>query len=287
MRVLTILVRFGTKNYPRAEEDIDEIFRRQLPGVERTVVVVDNAIRPDAADTSGRRSLIGGDNTVFEFSGFDRAIEHVGTSVWSYDLVHFATSAFNTLYVAYLERFTAPLLSAIVGRPACCGHIDCYNEPVEALGFRHQHWIRSCFFFLPPVEAMALGGFVSVRDPARLFSGRPEAPFLEEAAIDATYRRYITDWLTGGDIGQGVTWHSQFGLNRDTLPIFERKALSIINEQVLAARLEAVGCRLVDVTWLSGRIDRFRTDGAFWKTPWATQLAHRDRDAIVLTAPAT
>jgi hypothetical protein len=156
---------------------------------------------------------------------------------------------------------------------------------VELLRFRSQHWIRSCFFVMPPTEARILGSFVSVSDPALFFSGRPEAPFLPEAPVSSTYRRYITSWLTGGDVGQGVKWHSSFGLDSETLPRFERKALSIMNEQLLAVRLRAVGCRLIDVTWLSTELAR-DPQNVRWDTSWCEQLAGRDRDRLLLQASA-
>jgi hypothetical protein len=241
---------------------------------------VDNSLPSAFVEHAGQRTVIGGDNSVFEFSGFDKALAFAGSAIHYYDLIHFATSAFDTLYVAYLERFTPVVLGALLGRRVCCGHIDCYNQPVEALGFRMQHWVRSCFFFLPPAEAMSLRGFVSLSDSSQLLSGHPEEPFLAEAPLDATYRRYITDWLTGRDIGQGVQWHSSFGLSRATLPTFSRKALCIVNEQVLSARLEAHGCRLVDVTWLSAMLRHRDSAAVPWGTPWRDQLAGRDRDAL-------
>ena len=95
-------------------------------------IVVDNALPRDVVEERDDGSvLIGGDNSAREFSAFDRALEFVGADIWSYDFVHFATSAFNTLYVAYLERFVPSLLAAAAGRPRCIGHIDCYNEPIE------------------------------------------------------------------------------------------------------------------------------------------------------------
>ena len=281
MRVLTILVRFGTEQYPRAEEELAGLFGRHAPKVDRTVVVVDNALPRETIQTEGSRTVIGGDNRVFEFSAFDRALEYVGSSIWSFDLVHFATSAFNTLYVAYLERFDTSLLSAIVGRPACVGHIDCYNEPIEVVQFRAQHWIRSCFFVMPPTEVKALGSFVSLPSPAPFFSGRPDAPFRSGAPLSQTYQRYITEWLTGGDIGQGVEWHSSFALSESTLASFERKALSIMNEQLLFIRLRALGCSLIDVTWLSTQLSHHASADVPWKTAWTDQLAGRDRDALI------
>jgi hypothetical protein len=283
-RVLTILARFGTEQYPHAEREIAELFGRQMPAVDRDVLVVDNA-RPRHAveERADGTIVIGGDNSAREFSAFDCAMDFVGSKIWSYDLVHFATSAFNRLYVAYLERFGTRLLEALMGRAVCVGHIDCYNEPVDVLTYRSQHWIRSCFFFLPPAEARALGSFVSVTEPARFFSGDPGEPFRADAPISARYREYITDWLTGGDIGQGVEWHSRFALTRETLPEFEQKTRAILNEQLLGIRLRAMGCRVIDVTWLSAMLRHRAPQDIAWNTPWREQLANRDRDVV---APA-
>jgi len=120
------------------------------------------------------------------------------------------------------------LLETVMHRPVCLGHIDCYNEAVEILSFRTLHWIRTCFFFLSPTEAQTLGSFVTIRDGGGLFSGNPSAPFCPDAPLSSTYRTYITNWLTGGDIGQGVAWHSSFALTSETLASFERKALAFL-----------------------------------------------------------
>jgi hypothetical protein len=278
-RLLTILARFGTDQYPRADAEVAEIVARQMPGVERTQVVVDNALARSSVVERPEGVVIGGDNRAREFSAFDRGLEFVGGDIWSYDLVHFATSAFKTLYTAYLDRFDAELVASIAGRPVSVGHIDCYNEPVDVLTFRSQHWMRTCFFILPPEEARGLGRFVSVADGREFFSGDAAAPFRADAPISPNYREYLTTWLTGGDIGQGVAWHSSFSLTRETLPVFEHKALSIINEHLLGIRLRALGCRLVDVTWLSTMLRQHGTTEIAWDTPWREQLANRDADA--------
>lgn len=283
-RILTILARFGTEQYPRAEEDIDDIFRRQLPDVERTVVIVDNALPPGFVERRPNGALIGGDNSAREFSAFDRALDFVGSRIWSHDLVHFATSAFRTLYVAYLDRIDAGALAAVNGRPVCLGHIDCYNDPIEVMTFRSQHWVRSCFFFLPPSEARALGRFAFVTGGSRFFSGDPDAPFRADAPVSPNYREYISNWLAGADIGQGVAWHSGFALTREALPAFEHKVVSILNEHLLGIRLRALGCRLVDVTWLSSELRRRSPAEIPWATSWRLQLANRDADALRLPA---
>jgi hypothetical protein len=195
--------------------------------------------------------------------------------------VHLATSAFNSLYVEYLERFDTRLLQSVVGRPVCIGHIDGYNDPVEVLGFHTQHWIRTGFFMFPPGEVKTLGSLVTVRDGGRFFSGNPDAPFRQQAPLSERYRQYIIGWLTGVDIGQGVQWHSHFPVTSETLPAFEHKALSILNEHLLAVRLRAAGCRLIDVTWLAAMLARRKRASVAWGTPWQQQLANRDRHALV------
>jgi hypothetical protein len=282
MKVLTILARYGLEQYPTAEEDLDAVVRRQLPGIDRDVIVVDNALASSSLHRRADRTVIGGDNRVREFTAFDRGIETVGSALSKYDVVHLATSAFNTLHTAYLERFTLPMLRAAATRAVCLGHIDCYNEPVRVGSYVSQHWTRTCFFFLPVAQVRALGSFVSIADGAAFFSGEPAAPFRADAPINATYRRYIIDWLTGADIGQGVSWHSRLALTPETLTAFEQKALCILNEQMLGVRLRALGCRLVDVTWADTVMRANRGSEVPWTTPWREQLAHRDRDAIAV-----
>jgi hypothetical protein len=284
LKVLSIVARHGTDAYPNAGRNVAAIFARQMPAVDRTAIVVDNALPREVVARSSEGVVIGGDNTAREFSAFDRAIEFVGASIWSYDLVHLATSAFDTLYTAYLDRFTPDVLAAIVGRPVCAGHIDCYNDPVEVLTFRSQHWIRSCFFMLPPAELKALGRLATLADGDGLFSGDPAAPFRPNAPLSRNYRDYITTWLAGGDIGQGVRWHSSFAVTQQTLAAFEQKTVSILNEHLLAIRLRALGCHVVDVTWLSAAVKRDAAADLPWGIDWREQLATRDAGAVRLRA---
>jgi hypothetical protein len=148
--------------------------------------------------------------------------------------------------------------------------------------FVSQHWIRTCFFFLPPAQVRALGSFVSIANRSAYFSGDPSAPFRSDAPISHTYRRYIIDWLTGQDIGQGMSWHSRLALTPESLATFELKALSILNEHMLSIRLRALGCPLFDVTWLSTLVGGTSAKQIPWQLTWRQQLANRDRDSITI-----
>jgi hypothetical protein len=282
VRVLTIMVRHGTEKYADAEEQLDALMGRLFPDVDRIRLVVDNALPRDTVEHSDKRTLLGGDNAAWEFSAFDRAVEWLGATVKDYDYIHFATSAFNELYTGYLERFNANVLRAASGRSVGIGHIDCYNEPVRICSYVSQHWIRTAFFFLPPAMVQALGSFVSVADSGIFFGGSAADPFKTAAPLSETYRRNVVGWLCGEDIGQGVQWHSRLTLSAEALPMFERKAAAIFNEHLLSIRLRSLGCRLVDVTWLSTVLLRSPIEQISWKLPWKEQLAARDRDRVVV-----
>ncbi len=281
MRILTLFLRYGTSKFPDAEARLDELFAAQLPEVERTTVVVDSALPADFVERHGhRRTVVGADNTFSEWSAADRAIAFVGNEIWSYDLVHLATAAFNTLYTRYLERIDTSLLRAILGRPCCLGHLDYYNEPVRVLTFRSQHWVRTSFVFLAPAELKALRSLVSFSEPSLLFSGDPRRPFQADAPLSESYKRYIYDWLVGADIGQGVRWHSGAPLDAGNLAAFERKTLAILNEHLLSIRLRALGCKLIDVTFLASHLARSPHQEVAWHLDWRRQLAARDVDRV-------
>jgi len=56
--------------------------------------------------------------------------------------------------------------------------------------------------------------------------------------------------------------------------------MSIFNEHLLAIRLRALGCRLIDVTWLSSMLRTRSAPEIAWATGWQEQLASRDCDSI-------
>ena len=224
-----------------------------MPDVERDVIVVDNALAGRDRDPGRRADADRRGQPGARVHRLQSRTGLAGVDVTAYDFVHFATSAFNTLYTSYLERFTPAVLRATSDAPSAWVTSTATTSRFTLVSYASQHWVRSCFFFLPPSMVRALGSFVSEGEGERFFSGDPASPFLADCPISARYQRYIIDWLTGSDVGQGVTWHSRLALTPEGLSAFEQKALCILNEQMLGVRLRALGCPLVDVTWLSTR----------------------------------
>jgi hypothetical protein len=278
MRILTLFIRHGSAKYPESEQKIED-FYKTLPGIEREFVILDNALPPsEPTETRDGVTILAGDNAAWEFSAWDRGVSWIGKAIWSYDLVHLVTSSFDTLYTDYIRRVSIPMLAWAAQHAVCLGHIDCFNEPVDILSYRSQHWIRSCFLFLPPCELKALGSLVTISSCRPLFSGDPASPFAVDAPLSANYRDYIIGWLTGRNIGQGVTWHSAFEATRENLEYFEAKTRAILNEHLLSIRLRAMGCGAVDITWLDGVLSPMRSVPL--NVMWREQLRNRLSDAV-------
>jgi hypothetical protein len=281
MRILTLFARHGTSKYPDALGELLAFYRRCLPSVRRELLVIDN----DFGSTGGPEGhpVIAGSNNIWEFSAWDEGLAHVGDAVHDFDFVHLVTSAFRTLYTRYIDRIDESLLERTRGRAVAIGHVDYYNEPVEICSTQTQSWLRSSFVFVPPTELKLMGRLGYVSDGSRFFSDDPQRPFRAGAPCSKNYQKYVLDWLTGPGTGQGVTWHSRFIINLETLPYFKAKALAMLNEQLLSIRLRRQGCAIVDATWLATYVTRVGRTALLGPIPnWRCQLAERDSDAVRL-----
>ena len=228
--------------YATAEQELFDLFRDQLPSVRRDVVVVDTALPLGVAEEEQGRLVMGGDNSAREFSAFDSGVARVGEKIWDYDLVNLTTAAFRSCYGTTWSAFNRQRSSAIAGRPACLGHIDCYNEPIQVAGCTSQHWVRTSCIFLPPLELKILGSLVSIRDPTPWFSGDPSRsvslgrPTLAGVSPIDHRLAHRSGHRARGEVAFGMA------LDPTTLPEFERKAQAILNEHLLGLRLRAAGC---------------------------------------------
>jgi len=262
MRIITLLVRHGTEKYPTAIEDIAALFSRQMPAVQWDLLVIDNALPEDhRQDIGPNRTLIGGSNAHWEFSGWDSGIKFLGERLDTYDLVNLATASFANLNPFYLDRINEEALQlafttdsfANFGRHIVeryvIGHIDYYNDLINIFGRPCQAWLQDSFLFLQPAELKKLGSRVSINDEiaAVIFSGDPAAPFRVDAPLPENFKQHLLQSLAGDA--------PLSPLSPDTLPWFQSKVLKVLNEQLLTIRLRAQGCAMLDGSWLATRAE--------------------------------
>ncbi len=251
MKILCLFVRHGTEQYPEALAQLDHWYARHGLLEQRTLWIIDNALSPEQTPVqlAPRTLLHAGDNQAWEFSAWARALREASAESETYDLVHFVTSAFNTLYTEYLKHFHREMLTYTLAKHACLGHIDSYPQPVQLGAATSQSWIRTCFFFMPWKAAVALAPWAAHPDTIRFFIAPTTRKFRADAPLSSEYQANITAWLEGQDMG-GHTWHSPVRDGPQENARFQSKALAILNEHSLALTLRAAQIRLIDFCWL-------------------------------------
>lgn len=253
MRVLVLFIRYGAEKYPDALADLDRIYQCHAPDLDRTTIVIDNALPLGVSRSVGKDTvLIGGDNTWWEFSGWQCAIDLFNKEIGEHDAIHFVTSAFRTHYTDYLERFSTRMIECAASRPIVAGHIDYYPYPIRFGTYVSRHWFRSSFWLVNPTELRRLRNLVTVDSREGLFSPQDDWPFVKGGPLSRGYQELIVDWLTSHQgTGQDTVWHSRFDLTAETRDLFQDKSIAILNEHLLSIRLRAQGTHLLDMTYLA------------------------------------
>ncbi|MCQ0029454.1 glycosyltransferase [Burkholderia glumae] len=253
MKLLTLFVRYGDRDYEGAFKRLCQMYQR-IGDLAYDALLIDTALPPGLHARLGPRvQLIGGDNTRREFSGWDTALAYLGPQIDQYDLVHVVTSAYENEYNGFYPYMSYGMFEfAAKNRDVALAHIDAYPAAARLLGRSFQTWGCSKFLIAAPERIRALGTFASPFPPELFFTSSRTAPFRQDAPLSRNYRQYLIDWLTGEGLPHGQ-WHSVFELSDANLERFRAKAMSIIDEHGLAMRLRESGARIVDFTWLHSR----------------------------------
>ena len=242
-RVLCLFLRFGAEG--KSLDDLMSWYNNRLQKSTYDIWVIDNKIKGSVKtiDDSSGFLLFSGDNRNWEFSGWQKIISLYKEEISKYDIIHFVTSKFNSLYTDYLDHFDESMLKYLMKNPVCIGHIDSYDEPIELFSKESQSWVRTCFFFLSAKSLDKIGSFVSFADERKFF--HTSGVFNKNAPISENYKKNISDWLNGREM-QGVKWHSNINNNTH----FKQKSLAILNEHMLSRKICSAGIKLVDFAWL-------------------------------------
>lgn len=200
----------------------------------RTVLV---ANRPLPGLVAGQ-TVVSGSNSAAEFSGFTEGIASFATRPDVWLLVNDRCLSYDD---GVLGLLTPELVRFAATTPVLLGHLDT-TEPSEVLGLPVTSWVRSNYAMLSDEVLQQLGGVRTV-DPALLPEQAPRS-LLELAGDDlpAAYLERLQTWLTvpGRD-----SWYRATPLTEQSWPLLRRKALCILDEQLLSARAVAAGVRLV------------------------------------------
>ncbi len=253
-----ILVQYDRQKYPEALRRLVQK-THCLKDTRTTIVVVDNLWQGDwYHEVSPDLFHLGGDNSSWEFSAFDRGCRFLAENHREFDLFAFVTDAFTAYGDEFLDLIDDQTLDYTLGLHACTGWIDSIFETFQAFDYRYTQYLRTSFLLMPSPVLKQLDTLTTPIDAWRIFSGDPAAPFRQDAPLSRSLQDFLITWLTGApsSIELERQWHSSFDLSEETLPLFEAKTLAILREHLLSARLLGQATPCFDFRLLAKLSDR-------------------------------
>ncbi len=243
IRLSVIFLQYDRQKYTFALERLVSLVS-SFESIDFKIVVVDNA-HPGfwQHEVSDRIIQVGGDNSAWEFSAFDRGIGFLAATARPADVYAFVTDAFLAYGDDYLELIDEDTLRYCLELRSCVGWVDSFMQDLSAFGYYYRDWMRTSLFFLP---AELLANITPLTTPLALetiFGPTAEAPFSVSAPLNANLREHLLAWLTKGEAGVALkeAWHSQLDLTDRSFAFFKAKVAAILREHLLSARLQALG----------------------------------------------
>jgi hypothetical protein len=247
--ILGLLVRYGTERYPRGTDDGIAAFRAFAGPRPQELVVVDNAVAPDTRRPLGADVVLqGGDNTVREFTAWDRALGERLEALRPSDTVVLITDALRQADAEHLDAIAEDAADLVAEWPVAYGHLDALPHPIVVRGLPVEGWMRSSFVAMNATVLRSVLPLAEIR-PADLFRDPDDPLSFEPNIVPPSYERLLVDWLRGAELEGGHRYHAGRELHERSVADFQTKAACIVNEHFLSARLVARGVRLVDLDW--------------------------------------
>ncbi len=242
IRLSVIFVQYDRKKYALALERLVSLLA-DFESLDFIVAVVDNA-NPGFWQhrVSEHIVQVGGDNSAWEFSAFDRGIEFLAEEGREADIYAFVTDAFLAYGEDYLELIDEATLKYCLGLDSCVGWVDSFMGDLEACGYSYRDWMRTSFFFLPAGLLNAAMPMTTPLDPSIIFGPSAASPFLESAPLSGNLQENLLAWLTREktDVALEEVWHSQLELADSSFDFFKAKVLAILREHLFSARFQSL-----------------------------------------------
>ena len=282
IRLAVVFLQFDRQKYTLALEKLVGLLAG-LESVDFQLVVVDNA-NPGfwQHQLSDHIVQVGGDNSAWEFSAFDRGVAFLAEEQRPADIYAFVTDAFLAYGEDYLELIDHAVLRYCLELRSCVGWVDSFGTDLAACGYGYRDWMRTSFFFLPAELLPAITPLTTPLEPEIIFGPSAATPFSESAPLNDPLRDHLLAWLTQGetDVALSEVWHSQLVLTDNTFDLFKGKVCAILREQLLSARLQSLGIPCYDFR-LVRKLARANVDPSatseLEKTRWRW-LAGRDAE---------
>jgi hypothetical protein len=260
--VYLVLVEFGRTHERAALDLLTSTLHRVFPGASVRSVVVDNALAGNLEFKIARElDRVSGDNTLREFSGWDRGIawleRRYGPAPES--IVVLANDTVVRADKHDRVRDIPADRAAAASNGALVGWIDEYPRAVELFGLALRQWIDTSLVLAEWATLAALGPLARPFADELLFADDWRRVFREPSPLSKNYRAYLRTYFFGERIDGEFehAWYAQEPLTEQNVEAFKVKLRCIFCEHLLSARARARGIPLVDIRPEPLPIDRF------------------------------
>jgi hypothetical protein len=249
----------------------DQFCERNFPRNNITRIVVDNSLSNKTEVSFSKYAYISGDNTNFEFSGWQSGIDFImkNYSPSSNDVCILVNDTVHQRNYAiggdrYFDTFVIRRSSSVWPERWAAGYVDDFPTEASIFGFPVKKWIRSnliafnwsCVDLITPLVVPCEENSLFADDISQGF-WRVDAP------LSPNWKAYISSWLFGDEDPRfpeyRLKWIKHQKLSHENLNFFRKKSVSILSEHYLTVRLLRGGVDIYDFNSFPKPLDRHLT----------------------------
>jgi hypothetical protein len=268
-KIYVIYLVFGQSEMNSGIINLKNICSSIDSNAEITFLVVNNNLLDSINSSNDEIIKVFGNNNMFEFSGWDVGFDFIKKNfeVKDEDLILFANDTFHRRNYedggsSYLNFFSEKHLRLRDKdlKNIAIGYIDDFPNPVTLMGIEYVSWIRSNIFLLSYRVADMVYPLAFPLSKEYLFGNQNDSFFNPVQEISENWRAYIRCWLFG-EIDPSypeyrLNWIKVESLNEKNREYFKTKALTIMSEHYLSARLQKMRVEIVDTNLFPKRVNR-------------------------------
>lgn len=265
-KIAVIFLVYGDKHISSGIGCIQSILSRMFKNVAIEYLVVDNSLPVGFVRKKKNYEYIGGDNSLWEFSGWDLGYTYLKQKGVFTDttLVLFANDTFHRRAYKnggdFLSVFDKDIVQDKDVLRSAIGYMDDFPTNVSLNGISYNSWIRSNIFFLPYNIVEILYPLSITIDERIIFSFDLDKFWSDTDFISDNWKAYISSWLFGIENKKfpeyRLHWIKSEPLTSENHDFFRKKALCILSEHYLSARIHDLGIQIIDTNIFEKKPDR-------------------------------
>jgi len=242
MNISVVYLQYDKNKYPYSFQYITGCLNKIDANI--SYIVVDNFNCNKSNEQFGNVHVIGGDNTNWEFSGWQKGFQYTRQNIDS-DLIIFCNDSLRSYRHKMLElEHLKKMLDRATSEKLFVGKIDRVAEvDFDFMNYNLNEWICSnvfaaapCAFDVVTIDNSSMFDIDSIAGDVDRFLGNDK--------IGINLRKHIYNWLS-------YCWHDKFNV-RENIELFKHKTKAILNEKLLTAKMRENGYHLYNT--IDGKI---------------------------------